>query len=60
MVKELIAYLISFAFLLAIGGYCCLVLIRHGVLSAEAKTVFPLITTLFGGVVGMIIGKSSK
>ncbi len=60
MVKELLAYIIAFLFLLVIGGYCCFVVARHGVVSAEARAVFPLITTLFGGVVGMIIGKASK
>ena len=60
LVKELAAYLVSFLFLIAIGGYCCFVFIRYGVTSPEARVVFPLLTTLFGGVVGLIIGKASK
>ena len=60
VVKELAAYAVAFLFLSAIGGYCCFVVARNGVVSAEARAVFPLITTLFGGVVGMIIGKAGK
>ncbi len=60
LIKELAAYLVSFLFLIAIGGYCCLVVVRYGVTSAEARVVFPLLTTLFGGVVGLIIGRASK
>ncbi len=60
MVKELAAYAIAFLFLVVIGGYCCYVVARHGVVSPEARAVFPLITTLFGGVVGMIVGKAGK
>ena len=60
VVKELAAYAVAFLFLGAIGGYCCVVVARNGVVSAEARAVFPLITTLFGGVVGMIIGKAGK
>ena len=59
-VKELAAYLVAFVFLLVIGGYCCFVVARHGVVSPEARAVFPLITTLFGGVVGVIVGKAGK
>ena len=51
---------VAFLFLLVIGGYCCSVVARNGVIFAEARAVFPLITTLFGGVVGLIIGKSGK
>lgn len=59
-VKELAAYAVAFLFLLVIGGYCCFVVARHGVVSPEARAVLPLITTLFGGVVGLIIGKAGK
>lgn len=59
-VKELVAYIIAFLFLIIIGGYCCFVVARHGVVSPEARVVFPLITTLFGGVVGMIVGRAGK
>ena len=60
VVKELVAYVVAFLFLIAIGVYCCFVVARHGVVSPEARAVLPLITTLFGGVVGMIIGKAGK
>ena len=60
MVKELSAYAVGFLFLILIGGYCCFVVARNDVVSAEARAVFPLITSLFGGVVGLIIGKSDK
>jgi hypothetical protein len=60
MVKELSAYAVAFLFLIVIGGYCCVVIARYGVTSDEARTVFPLITTLFGGVIGMIVGKAGK
>jgi hypothetical protein len=36
------------------------VVASKGVVSAEARVVFRLITTLFGGVVGMIVGKAGK
>ena len=60
MVKELAAYVVAFLFLILIGGYCCFVIARHGVVSAEARAVFSLITTLFGGVVGLIVGKAAQ
>ena len=58
VVKELAAYLVAFLFL--IGGYCCFVVVQNGVASPEARVVFPLLTTPFGGVVGMIIGRAGK
>jgi hypothetical protein len=58
VVKDLAAYAVAFLFLIVIGGYCCFVIARNGVVSAEARAVFPLITTLFGGVVGLIVGKA--
>jgi hypothetical protein len=60
VVKDLTAYAVSFLFVLIIGLYCFFVVARYGVASAEAKLVLPLITTLFGGVVGMVVGKASK
>ena len=60
LVKDLAAYVVSYTFLLGIGSYCCYLVIRHGVHSSEAKMVLPLITTLFGGIVGLIIGKAGK
>jgi hypothetical protein len=60
VVKELAAYGIAFFFLAIIGGYCCFVVASHGVVSPEARAVFPLITTLFGGVVGLIVGRAGK
>jgi hypothetical protein len=59
-VKDLAAYVLSFLFVLLIGLYCLFVVARYGVASAEAKLVLPLITSLFGGVVGMVIGRASK
>jgi hypothetical protein len=59
-VKELGAHFISFLFLIVIGCYCCFVVTRYGVISQEARAVFPLLTTLFGGVVGVIVGKAAK
>jgi hypothetical protein len=59
-IKELAAYAVAFLFLLMIGGYCCFVVARYGIVSAEARAVLPLITTLFGGVVGMIIGRAGR
>lgn len=60
VVKELAAYIVAFLFLIAIGGYCCFVVTHHGVVSPEARAVFPLITTLFGGVVGLIVGRAGR
>jgi hypothetical protein len=58
--KELGVYFLSYLFLFAIGGYCCFVVIRYGAVSQEARAVFPLLTTLFGGVLGVIVGKNAK
>lgn len=41
VVKDLTAYAIAFLFLIVIGGYCCFVVARHGVVSPEARAVFP-------------------
>lgn len=60
VVKDLAAYTIAFLFLIMIAGYCCFVVARYGVVSPEAHAVFPLITTLFGGVVGLILGRAGK
>ena len=60
VVKDLGPYVLSFLFVLLIGLYCLYVVAHHGVASAEAKLVLPMITTLFGGVVGMVIGKATK
>lgn len=60
LVKDLAAYLVSYAFLIGIGGYCCYLVIRHGVRSPEATAVLPLLTSLFGGAVGLVIGRASK
>ena len=59
-VKEIAAYAVAFLFLNMIGGYCFAVVAWHGVVSPEARAVFPLVTTLFGGVVGVIVGKAGK
>jgi hypothetical protein len=53
-------YFMSWLFLTVIGVYCCFVVIRYGVEAPEARTVFPLLTTLFGGVLGVIVGKAAK
>ena len=34
--EELAAYIVAFVFLVVIGGYCCVVVARHGVVSPEA------------------------
>ncbi len=60
LVKDLAAYFVAFVFLIVVATYCCFVVARNGVVSAEARAVFPLLTTLFGGVVGLIIGKAGK
>jgi hypothetical protein len=59
-VKDLSAYAVAWLFLVVIGAYCCIEVARYGVTSNEARAVFPLITTLFGGVVGLIVGKAGK
>ena len=58
VIKDLGAYAVAFFFLITIGCYCCFVVARYGVISAEARSVLPLLTTLFGGVVGLIIGRA--
>jgi hypothetical protein len=60
LVKDLGAYVVSFLFVLIIGIYCLIVVCRYGVSSPEAKVVWPIITTLFGGVLGLIVGRSMK
>jgi hypothetical protein len=58
--SKVAAHVISYLFLIVMGSYCCFVVAHHGVVSQEARTVFPLLTTLFGGVVGLIVGKAAK
>ena len=58
--KELTIYYASFLFVFLVGGYCCFVIIRHGPVAAESRAVFPLLTTLFGGVLGVLVGKGAK
>ena len=41
VVKELVAYAVAYLFLILIGVYCCFVVASHGVVSAEARAVFP-------------------
>lgn len=60
VVQDLTVYLVSYGFVIAIGVYCCIVAVRHGLESPEAKIVSPIITTLFGGLLGVIVGRSSK
>ncbi len=60
VVKDMAAYAVSFLFILLIGLYCLYVVARYGVASTEAKIVLPLITSLFGGVVGMVVGRATK
>ena len=60
LVEKLAAYAFSFLFLFVIGVYCCYVIARHGPVSPEARAVLPLLTTLFGGVLGVIVGKAAK
>jgi hypothetical protein len=60
VLKDLAAYAASLLFVLIISLYCFSVVARHGVASPEAKLVLPMITTLFGGVVGVVVGRSSK
>ena len=59
-IKELAPYVVAYVFLIAIAVYCCGVVVIHGVVSPEARAVFPLITTLFGGVLGVVVGKAGK
>jgi len=37
-----------------------MVVVIHGVVSPEARAVFPLITTLFGGLLGLVVGRAGK
>ncbi len=60
VVMQLSAYLVSYLFLIVVGVYCCFVAIRYGVESPAGRTVLPLLTTLLGGVLGVIVGKASK
>jgi hypothetical protein len=60
LVKEIAALVIAMIFITVIGGYCCYVVAIYGVVSPEAKQVLPLLTALFGGVVGLAFGKATK
>ncbi|MCA1684600.1 MAG: hypothetical protein LC745_01160 [Planctomycetia bacterium] len=60
LVKEIAALVMALLFIAIISTYCCYVVAAHGVTSPEAKQVLPLLTALFGGVVGMAFGKAAK
>ena len=60
LVERLAVYLFAYLFLSVISLYCCYVVARYGFESPEGRRVFPLLTTLFGGVLGVIVGKAAK
>ncbi len=59
-VKTVAPLVIAYLFNAIMGGYCCVVVATHGVTSPEAKVVMPLLTSLFGGVIGLAFGQSMK
>lgn len=60
LVERLAVYVFGYMFLTVISAYCSYVIASHGAVSPEGKAVLPLLTTLFGGVLGVIVGKAAK
>ena len=61
LVKDLLAYLVAFTFIGAIGIYCFIILIKHGAaISEEAQKVWPIVSGILAGIVGMVFGRATK
>ncbi len=60
LVKDLLAYVVAFGFIGAIGIYCFVILLKHGAASEEAQKVWPIISGILSGIVGMVFGRATK
>jgi hypothetical protein len=60
LVKDLLAYLVAFLFIGAIGIYSFYILIKHGATSEEAQKVWPIVSGILAGIVGMVFGRATK
>ena len=60
LVKDLLAYLVAFSFIGAIGTYCFVILLKHGAASEEAQKVWPIVSGILAGIVGMVFGRATK
>ena len=59
-VKEIGTWLLGFFFLIAIGFFCFLVLMRNNSPSAEKDWARSGLTAILGGIVGFLFGKVVK
>ena len=53
-------YCFIYVFLFCVLFYSFFVVAKYGSASPEAKNVLPFITTLLGGVLGVIVGRAAK
>jgi hypothetical protein len=60
LVKDLLAYIVAFGFISAIGTYCFVVLLKHGAASEEAQKVWPIVSAILSGIMGMVFGRATK
>jgi hypothetical protein len=60
LVKDVLAYLVAFTFIIAMAIYSFVVLIKHGATSEEAQKVWPIVSAILAGIVGMVFGRATK
>ena len=60
LAKEVAMYCFIYVFLFCVLFYSFFVVAKYGSASPEAKNVLPFITTLLGGVLGVIVGRAAK
>lgn len=60
LVKDLLAYMVAFTFIVAIGIYCFVIVIKHEAASEEAQKVWPIVSAILAGIVGMDFGRATK
>ncbi|CAN5901557.1 hypothetical protein BH23PLA1_BH23PLA1_21230 [soil metagenome] len=60
LVKDLLAYLIAFAIVIATAFYCFWVLMRSGPSAEERRWAISILTSVLTAVVGFAFGKATK
>jgi hypothetical protein len=60
LVKDLLAYLVAFTFIIAMAIYSFVILSKHGAASEEAQKVWPIVSAILAGIMGMVFGRATK